>query len=404
MISRRTVVALTIGALGAAIWASAPTPASGATAASQRAARGIIGIAPATRLQSHEYERIQVGAVRYLRVPIFWEDLQPAPGNTYDFSKTDEVAVYAAYYGMKLRPFVMGVPPWLQEKSGTTDYPPVSTHIFKRKWRALLTALVERYGPGGELWKQLKIYFPEIRRQPIRTWQVWNEPNAETYFRPRQTAAREYAKLLKLSAGAIRRADPGAKVIAAGVFLTPLDGITMPEFVRKLYNVPGIRDAFDALALHPYARNVGGVIKQIRLTRRLMKANKDEDSELWITELGWPTERSYGRGLFVKTEAGQKRMLARTFKKVLANRERWLIGSLTWYTWRDNDFFPNCDLCRFSGLFREDGTAKPAWNAFVNLTGGQAEGRRRRKEGAPLSVQRTSHGADGSRSPPSPAP
>jgi hypothetical protein len=349
----------------------AGTPASGATAAEERAARSLLAIAPSTRLNSLEYARMQMGGVRTLRVPMFWQDLQPAPGNSYDFAKSDEVAVYAAYFGMRLRPFVMGVPDWLQDKSNTPAYPPVSTRVFKREWRALLTALVQRYGPGGELWRELKTSFPEIRKQPIRDWQIWNEPNARTYFRPGETAPQEYGKLLKLSASAIRRQDRGANVIAAGVFLTPLDGVTMPEFVRALYRVPRITASFDALALHPYAKNTGGVIKQIRLARRLMKAEKDEETELWITELGWPTERSYGRGLFVKSEAGQKRLLAKTFGTIIKNRKLWHIGSLTWYTWRDNDFFANCDLCRFSGLFRDDLTAKPAWSAFVNLTGGK---------------------------------
>lgn len=371
MTRRRITGLLALAALAAALPAGA-APASAATAAEERAARQILAIAPSTRLSSLEYLRMQIGGVRTLRVPMFWEDLQPSPGNSYNFTKSDEVATYAAYFGMRLRPFVMGVPPWLQEKSNTSAYPPVSTRVFKREWRALLTALVQRYGPRGELWPQVKQAFG-IRKQPIRDWQIWNEPNARTYFRPGDTAPREYGKLLKLSASAIRRQDDGANVIAAGVFLTPLDGVTMPEFVRALYEIPGIARSFDALALHPYAKNTGGVLKQIRLARRLMATEKDAESELWITELGWPTQRSYGRGLFVKSEAGQKKLLTRTFKKIIAQRRRWKIGSLTWYTWRDNDFFANCDLCRFSGLFREDLTPKPAWSAFVKLTGGDPE-------------------------------
>ena len=213
---------------------------------------------------------------------------------------------------------------------------------------------------------------PEIKPQPIRSWQIWNEPNARTYWRPGSSAPQGYGELLKLSSRVIRANDPGAEVIAAGLFLTPLDGMPMPRFVGELYEVPGIGDSFDALALHPYARNTTGVLSQIRVARGLMAANDDGDLPLWITELGWPTQRSFGRGFFVKSEAGQKRLLTRTFRAIIAHRYQWRIGSLFWYTWRDNDLFTTCDLCRFSGLFRENLSAKPAWSAFVRFTGGTA--------------------------------
>ena len=50
----------------------------------------------------------------------------------------------------------------------------VSAHRKQRRaWRAFVKAAVRRYGPHGQFWTQ----HPELPNDPIRTWQVWNEPN-----------------------------------------------------------------------------------------------------------------------------------------------------------------------------------------------------------------------------------
>jgi hypothetical protein len=364
---RATATTLSVAAAIGLLCAPAPAAASAVPGARQ-----IVGLAPATTLGNGEYARMSVGNVRTLRLPMFWADLEPSPG-TFDWRAMDVEVAFAAYYGMRLRPFILGLPAWVQRGSHSSDYPPVSSRFFQKNWKYLLVQLIDRYGPKGLLWKYLHAVAPQIRKQPIRSWQIWNEPNARTYWKPGATAAEGYAKLLRISATTIRRHDPSAKVIAAGLFLQPLDGVTMPQFVDELYKQPGAAASFDALALHPYARSVAGVLKQIRLARRLMAENGDATKPLWITELGWPTQRAYGRGLFVKSEGAQKRLLARTFRTILANRQRWHIGSLTWYTWRDNNLFTTCDLCRFSGLFRADLTPKPAWGAFTQIMGGSAK-------------------------------
>jgi hypothetical protein len=371
----RRLAALGLTALAFAVAAEPPANAAAATTASA-ASKRLVAISPATKLGYLEYARMQIGGVKTLRVPFFWEDLQPGRSR-FDWRTADEAAIYAAATGIRLRPFVMGVPPWLQRASRTSQYPPVSSSVFKRSWSKLMRKLIERYGPGGEVWRYLREVAPRIKPRPIRSWQIWNEPNARTYWRPGTTAPEGYAELLKLSARVIRANDPGAKVIAAGLFLTPLDGVPMPRFVRELYEVPGVAASIDALALHPYAPDKDGVLDQIRIARELMARNGDASAQLWITELGWPTERSFGRGIFVKSEPVQARLLTRTFRAILAHRRSWRIGSLTWYTWRDNDLFPNCDLCRFSGLFRRDLSAKPSWRSFVRFTGGTARVPRR---------------------------
>ena len=71
---------------------------------------------------------------------------------------------------------------------------------------------VERYGPHGRFWSE----HPEVPRDPIRTWQIWNEPNFK-YFVARPNPG-EYGRLVKRSARAIHALDLGAKVVLGGLF------------------------------------------------------------------------------------------------------------------------------------------------------------------------------------------
>ena len=79
-------------------------------------------------------------------------------------------------------------------------------------YREKVRAAVERYGPGGSLWKEHQ----GVRPLPIRYWQIWNEPNIE-FLNPGQSGllrTQVYAKLLKAASEEIRKADPGARNIA----------------------------------------------------------------------------------------------------------------------------------------------------------------------------------------------
>jgi hypothetical protein len=328
------------------------------------------GIAPATKLSEEELARMGNARLGTVRVPFFWQSIQPIDRNTYDWRAIDELVVEAARNGVAIQPFVMGVPDWLGGEEANPK-PPL-TRRAREGWKRLLTAMVERYGPNGLVWQLLEAFEPTTESLPIRHWQIWNEPNARTYWKPSRNAPERYAKLLRISDRALRRADRKAKVIAAGLFEMPSDGMRMPPFVDRLYRAGGGR-SFDALALHPYARVPRAVTDQIEVAREIMRRHGDRRKPLWITELGWPTDTVVGGGHFTKSESGQARALESTYNRILEHRRHWKVERLVWYTWRDNERFETCNLCRYSGLFRTDLTPKPAWEAFVAFTGGSPD-------------------------------
>ena len=66
--------------------------------------------------------------------------------------------------------------------------------------------------------------------------------------------------------------------------------------------------------------------------------------------------------------ARQAKYLRKTYRLMAANRKRLRIGGVVWYSWRD---VPGGGIWfAYTGLFTPDLSPKPAWSAFVGLTGG----------------------------------
>jgi len=245
-------------------------------------------------------------------------------------------------------PFVYATPGWVASDPAR---PPLDSPEARRAWRTFLAALVERYGPRGELWTR------QPNALPIRRWQVWNEPNFPLYWQPRPDA-REYAQLLEISADEIRAADPGAKIVAAG--LAPVTTGPWPwDYLEDLYRQDGVERDFDEVAIHPYSRDMRGIRLQVRRARKVIKKAGDGRTKLSVTELGTGS-RAPGQ-----SERLQARYLRQAFAYMERKRRSMNISEVDWYAWQDtDDVEPGCSFCPSSGLFTEGGNAKPAWGAF----------------------------------------
>jgi hypothetical protein len=291
------------------------------------------------------------GVVGTLRIPIFWPQVEPRQGE-FDFGALDQTVSSAAAVGVRVLPFVYGTPRWL----ATEPALPPLTARDQRAWAGLLHILVRRYGPGGSLWRAARSPLP------IRSWQIWNEPNFTIFWRPRPSPA-GYARLLRVSARTIREADRGARIVAAGV--APVEAGMLPwEFLRRLLEVPGASRLIDVVAVHPYAIQLADVAYQIRLARRAMARAGLSRMPLLVSELGiasgarLPT--GYDRGL-----GGQAVFLRQAYRLLLRQRRRWHIAGIDWYAWRDMSLpDPHCVFCQFAGLFDRDDRPKPAWWAL----------------------------------------
>jgi hypothetical protein len=197
---------------------------------------------------------------------------------------------------------------------------------------------------------------------PIRLWQVWNEPNFVVFWKPHPNPL-AYARLLRVSARVIRRADRRAKIVLAGV--APVGaGIKTWVFLRRLFRVPGIRDDFDLVALHPYSTTLSELEYQVRKVRQAMAAARLGKLPLLVTELGVASWGSYPSA-FVEGSVGQADFLQGAYRRLLQMRRRWHIAGVDWYTWRDQSLAdPTCSFCQGAGLLGLDGKPKAAWWAY----------------------------------------
>ena len=113
-----------------------------------------------------------------------------------------------------------------------------------------------------------------------------------------------------------------------------------------------------------------GISYQLKRIRKVMDANGDRSASIYVTELGWGSDRANVAGQeLVKTPRQQKRLLAQSFSMLRNHRGKWGIGGVYWFSWEDPA--PGTGLCGFcysTGLYHNDGTPKPALGAYRKLT------------------------------------
>jgi hypothetical protein len=296
---------------------------------------------------------------RVLRQSFSWSIIERGPGR-YDFSLYDRFVANAARAGLGVLPILIDPPPFRSSRPATGArrgiYPPASNADFA----AFAQLLARRYGPDGGFWRAN----PQLPQTPIRSWEVWNEPNLPQFWAtgPDPVA---YAVMLKTVYTAIKAVDPGSRVISAGINSSS-QGIGLVPFIRGMYRA-GAKGSFDALGLHPYQPGSDLVVDEIGLAVRELRRAGD-DARVLITELGWASGGPARRAMVVG-ERGQAALVRRTLPLLFRLRERLRLDGLVYYDGRD---VPAASGVRdqwglHTGLLRADGSAKPALRAIAKL-------------------------------------
>ena len=334
-------------------------------AAASPAPTSYAGMAPQGEITEADFRVMHSSGVRSVRLPIYWSAVQPENRFLSDpnFERFDRDVRVAAEHGIRIFPFLLGTPSWVAYEPETL---PVYSDWQRWAWASFLRDVVERYGPQGSFWEDHQA----VDYLPIRRWEVWNEENIVTFAWP--TGPRRYAELLRASGRVLHRADPGAEVIAGGLFGRPLQvppNTASGDFLNGLYRARRVKKYFDGVALHPYVADAGAMRAQITNLRRIMRLHGDAQTPLYLTELGWGSdsfESRWERGL-----DGQARELNEAMSMLVSNRREWRIGGLWWFSWVD--LYDSCQFCDSAGLLTTEREAKPAWYLFNAWTGGDPE-------------------------------
>jgi polysaccharide biosynthesis protein PslG len=373
-----------------ALAAAVPAGAASTTSASSRPQRRSTAAAPAAVPQgfvgvdvdgpmfgqdnSIDFDR-QVGSmvtngVQSIRVAFNWAAAEPyeswqkvpaadrdeyvsVAGKPFSFAQTDAIVGAAAQHDVTVLPTVLYTPGWdaRNNKQGPINIPRRSA-----PYGGYLSALIGRYGPRGTFWRAN----PQIRRLPIRSWQIWNEENL-TYYWPQPFAA-SYAGLLRSAHAAIHKADPGAKLV-----LGALTNVAWKS-IGQLYRIRGAARSFDVVSVNGFTEKPSDVIQYMQFMRNAMNHFKDNHKPLLATEVSWPSARGHSRQTFDfdTTEAGQARDIAALLPMIGASYRRLGLIGFYYYTWMGDEGDPSLAF-NYAGLLRfrrGSVTIKPALAAY----------------------------------------
>lgn len=323
--------------------------------------------------QRRELRLMKAQGTQLVRANIGWNEVAAACGGAtpeqlsdynhpcYNWAIIDGLVMGAQSLGMKVLISVTRTPSWASGSSdpanmGSTDEQFV--HVAYH-YAAFHTAAASRYRTGSPY-------------GTVGYWTVHNESNSATFWKPAPDPDR-YGRLYALTAVAIRRASPDAR-IAAGptnptgngeLSIHPLDFIEAAQDAINYY-LPGDleerRSYIDAWAHNPYPVATGqphrprstrlthvvGMAHVGRLIEQIDAHELTKDKKLWATEFGWET-----RGRTSVSEQRQAQFIAEAYHW-LDSWGRFEIGGS--YGLTD----PSAASDLQTGTYRVSGAPKPA--------------------------------------------
>jgi len=327
----------------------APTVAPGEkTSAYGIAAGGNLQNLDAAEL-GRELDVARTAGSGWIRIDINWEVIQAGGPSSYNWGPFDRVVRSANERGLRVLAGVVYTPAWARPGTPSGMYPPADLGTFV----SFCAAAVARYASMG-----------------VHFWEIWNEPN-RGFWKPAPDPAR-YTQMLRLAYSTIKRMDPEAFVVSAG--LSPYgaygqasaEGMNPLTFLERMYRA-GAAGSFDALGWHPYEWGVGikfhpssawsQLIKTSTSARSIMMDNGDGRKQIWGTEYGAPTGATMA-------ESAQADLLRAAYDAW--TRWDWA-GPLFWYSARDAGTNAHDREHNF-GLVRRDFSQKPSFAAFQSVT------------------------------------
>ena len=262
-----------------------------------------------------DMELLKRTGINLLRISFGWDGIETAPGNYHWGFWDDYVRIAVDEYGITLVPYICYTPPWNStgDTSNYWNHTPKDYDAFG----PFMEALVTRY------------------KDRIKTWELWNEPDIKEYW---SGNAGDLARLTKIGAQAVKKADPSAKVVLAG-----LAGHT--DFTLTLFRDLGISPYVDVVNCHSYYETWNGspletAVDYVNTIADIIKRYGNNQS-LWMAEVGYSTYRQpdgyvsnqyWSTYDYEHTPRYQAVALWRTLTLLLSTDK---LAAITWYEIKD---------------------------------------------------------------------
>lgn len=235
--------------------------------------------------------------------------------------------------------------------------------------------LARTYGPHGTFMAA------HPTAQPIRAWEIINEPNLKPRFSVGNANA--YRRILRAARRGLRTGDPRARIVFGGlssVTNTCEIEATAGEFLSKVLT-PSNRCLIDAVAYHPYAHtsdmahdNAEGLATVMRSELHLIGGSSSKDAQLWITEIGWGIVGDNPAGPAVADEDSQAQEIRRIAFLSNQERNRWNLGPTMWYVYTDEIAAGEPGWAALAGVYKSAAQSphvRPAWGVIGNFANQQ---------------------------------
>ncbi|WP_252271475.1 cellulase family glycosylhydrolase [Pseudomonas subflava] len=208
--------------------------------------------------------------LEWVRIAMHWAVLEPKRGEY--FRPFDEAALVMSEYGLKPVGFLAGSAPFAtsapNESPYQDSYPPTNYRLYSDS----LTRFIERY-PN------------------FQAWQIWNEPNLPSFWRPREDPD-AYAALLADAVDTVRRRFPDKPLGTAGMaYFSQMPSRNM-ELMLKALLEKGLASKNLIVSYHPYTEypegNAAGKNELLDTVRYINDGLRGAGiKQIWATEWGW---------------------------------------------------------------------------------------------------------------------
>lgn len=278
----------------------------------------------------------------WIRVDFSWTEIQPNSPDAWVWGPTDRVVAAARAHHIHVLGLLTYTPVWARA-AGCRDFtcPPASAHTFAR----FAGEVGDRYAPRG-----------------VRTFQVWNEPNLDLFWKRPDPSA--YGALVRQAATALRDRPTPVRVILGSLAVPgrDADGIDPAVFVRAAcstacrvdavgfdpYTFPALPSASRTPATAWYGLTPGGAL------RRAIDRSIGRTVPVWVTQFGAPVAAGAVRPPFVD----EQRQTAIVLAGLELARKDPRVGGFFVNAWRDVP--GSSDYRDRFGLWRSDGTPRAA--------------------------------------------
>ena len=352
---------VTIGT-GATAAPNTPATDSGSTATTPTQAPAASGPALASNMLSPDFgaqaflwwkqevadrdlKLMEDGGFNWVKQSFAWETIEGAGKGQFDWARADFAVTHARTHNLKLLARLSTDPDltnfWAGAPPGNIDN--FADYAF---------AVASRYNCSAQA------------VGCIHAYQIWNEPNLAREWGNQRPNPAQYAEMLRKTYAAIKRANPNAIVINAGMAPTgDNSNAAMPDdlFYEELYKAMGSSNGyFDMLGVHgagfaappeldpaeaAASQKYGGyrffAFRHVEDIRAIMVRNGDEGKRVVLLEFGWTFDSVNPAYKWHGADAGidqfvQADYLKRAYVYAAANWQPW-IGLMSMLT------MPNID-------------------------------------------------------------